>query len=111
MSKTYRHIKQAEAAKERREYRQQSLASRYASYLEDVGPAANQQPNETHAKHHSDLRFSCHCWRCIAAMRSKHGGSQIRRIRHGERRSIRIALAGGAEIDLTRRVRVPQLSI
>ena len=110
MGKTYRHIKAAAAAKESREYRQKSFEAQYAQQLEEA-QTKNQSSPYTHAKHHSDLRFACNCHECVAVLRSKHGGSRIRRIRRGERRSIRMALTGGGDqIDLTRRVRVPILS-
>ena len=101
MSNTFKHV---EEAKNRR--------SKKASDRVRWHPTIdNQYPPETHAQHHSDLRFACHCYECLAAMRGATGNRKLRRIRHGERRSIRVALATNPlRIDLTRRVRVIPLS-
>ena len=96
MSNTYRHV---EHAKLRKEYKA-SPKDRWHPSIE------NQEMPEIHPKHASDLRFACHCYECLAVLRGATGGSKLRRIRHGERRAIRMALVTGKNIDLTRRIPV-----
>ena len=100
MSNTFKHIEQA---KLRKEYKA-SPKDRWHPSIE------NQEMPKIHPKHASDLRFACHCYECLAAMRGATGNRKFRRIRHGERRAIRMALNTNREPDLTRRVRVIPLT-
>ncbi len=100
MSNTFKHVEQA---KLRKEYKA-SPKDRWHPSIE------NQEMPQIHPKHASDLRFACHCYDCLAAMRGTTGGQKLRRIRRGERREIRMVLVTRKNIDLTRRIPVGYLS-
>jgi hypothetical protein len=83
MSKTYRHVEHAKLRKEQRSdplrhYPQPSINNQYQTYY---GPQMA-----------SDLKIDIRSWDCTVAMRSKHGGKKLRRIRRGARRTMRMAL-------------------
>ena len=83
MSNTYRHVEHAKLRKEQRSdplrhYPQPSINNQVQPYY---GPPMA-----------SDLKIDIRSWDCTVAMRSKHGGKKLRRIRRGARRTMRMAL-------------------
>lgn len=83
MSNTYRHVEHAKLRKEQRSdpmrhYPQPSINNQVQPYY---GPPMA-----------SDLKIDIRSWDCTVAMRSKHGGRKLRRIRRGARRALRVAL-------------------
>ena len=83
MSNTYRHVEHAKLRKEQRSdplghYPQPSINNQVQPYY---GP-----------RRASDLKIDIRNWDCTVAMRSKHGGKKLRRIRRGARRTMRMAL-------------------
>ena len=83
MSNTYRHV---EHAKLRKEQRADPLRHHYQ-------PSIKNQVQPYHGPQTaSDLKIDIRSWDCTVAMRSKHGGKKLRRIRRGARRTMRMAL-------------------
>ena len=84
MSNTYRHVEHAKLRKEQRADPEThcsghpSIRNQFQSYY---GPPMA-----------SDLKVDIRSWDCTVAMRSKHGGKKLRRIRRGARRTMRMAL-------------------
>ena len=83
MSNTYRHVEDAKLRKDQRadpeaHYGHPSIKNQAQPYY---GP-----------KRASDIKIDIRSWDCAVAMRSKHGGKKLRRIRRGARRTMRMAL-------------------